>query len=74
MKFLEKLTSKKGQVSMEIGILVAAAVAVAAIAAYFYAKNVKNSASNTEATTNSTISAFNKTADAAAQNMTNLMN
>ncbi|MBP2219520.1 class III signal peptide-containing protein [Methanococcus maripaludis] len=48
MKFLEKLTSKKGQVSMEIGILVAAAVAVAAIAAYFYASNVKNSASNTK--------------------------
>ncbi|MBA2861686.1 class III signal peptide-containing protein [Methanococcus maripaludis] len=36
-----KLTSKKGQVSMEIGILVAAAVAVAAIAAYSYAKNAK---------------------------------
>jgi uncharacterized protein (UPF0333 family) len=30
---LRKLTSKKGQASMEIGILVAAAVAVAAIAA-----------------------------------------
>jgi uncharacterized protein (UPF0333 family) len=41
MKILEKLTSKKGQVSMEIGILVAAAVAVAAIAAYFYVKNAK---------------------------------
>ncbi len=38
--------SKKGQVSMEIGILVAAAVAVAAIAAYFYATNVKKSAEN----------------------------
>jgi len=32
---------------MEIGILVAAAVAVAAIAAYFYASNVKNSQTNT---------------------------
>ena len=41
---LKKLTSKKGQVSMEIGILVAAAVAVAAIAAYFYTTNVKESA------------------------------
>ena len=44
MKLLKKLTSKKGQVSMEIGILVAAAVAVAAIAAYYYVKNVKGSA------------------------------
>ncbi|MBA2861687.1 class III signal peptide-containing protein [Methanococcus maripaludis] len=47
MKFLEKLTSKKGQVSMEIGILVAAAVAVAAIAAYFYAKNAKAASEDT---------------------------
>ena len=46
MKILEKLFSKKGQVSMEIGILVAAAVAVAAIAAYYYVTNVKNSASS----------------------------
>ena len=74
MKFLEKLTSKKGQVSMEIGILVAAAVAVAAIAAYYYASNVKNSASNTEAIVDSTVDAFNSTAQAAASNMTNLMN
>ena len=43
---LEKLTSKKGQVSMEIGILVAAAVAVAAIAAYYYTTSVKESAEN----------------------------
>ncbi|UXM84242.1 class III signal peptide-containing protein [Methanococcus aeolicus] len=43
MKLLKKLTSKKGQVSMEIGILVAAAVAVAAIAAYYYIWNVKES-------------------------------
>ncbi|MBA2852106.1 uncharacterized protein (UPF0333 family) [Methanococcus maripaludis] len=55
MKFLEKLTSKKGQVSMEIGILVAAAVAVAAIAAYFYASNVKNAQTNVaESATNTT--------------------
>ncbi|WP_459201506.1 class III signal peptide-containing protein [Methanococcus sp. CF] len=54
MKFLEKLTSKKGQVSMEIGILVAAAVAVAAIAAYFYATNVKNAQADTGAAAAST--------------------
>ncbi|MBA2841046.1 uncharacterized protein (UPF0333 family) [Methanococcus maripaludis] len=39
----KKLYSKKGQVSMEMGILVASAVAVAAIASYFYAVNVKYS-------------------------------
>ncbi|MBA2849909.1 uncharacterized protein (UPF0333 family) [Methanococcus maripaludis] len=58
MKFLEKLTSKKGQVSMEIGILVAAAVAVAAIAAYFYASNVKNAQAETGAQAQSTATAL----------------
>ncbi|MBA2867883.1 class III signal peptide-containing protein [Methanococcus maripaludis] len=58
MKFLEKLTSKKGQVSMEIGILVAAAVAVAAIAAYFYAKNVKDSQANVAQAANNTANAL----------------
>jgi len=47
---LKKLYSKKGQVSMEIGILVAAAVAVSAIASYFYAKNVKQTEKPTAAT------------------------
>ena len=41
MRLMKKLLSKKGQVSMEIGILVAAAVLVAVIAGYFYVKNVK---------------------------------
>ena len=55
MKFLEKLTSKKGQIAMELGILVMAAVAVAAIAAYFYATNVKDSQTNVaESATNTT--------------------
>ena len=62
MKILEKLTSKKGQVSMEIGILVAAAVAVAAIAAYFYVKNVKDSSTNAAATANQTNQQINKSA------------
>jgi len=43
---MEKLMSKRGQISMEIGILVAAAVAVAAIAAYFYVQSVRSSAQN----------------------------
>ncbi|MBW9220807.1 class III signal peptide-containing protein [Methanothermococcus sp. SCGC AD-155-M21] len=55
---LKKLTSKKGQVSMEIGILVAAAVAVAAIAAYFYATNVRDSASQAGNAANETIDAM----------------
>ncbi|BAP62035.1 hypothetical protein MMKA1_19180 [Methanococcus maripaludis KA1] len=59
MKFLEKLTSKKGQVSMEIGILVAAAVAVAAIAAYFYAQNVKSAGDRTQGVANDTIDSMN---------------
>ncbi|ADC70369.1 Protein of unknown function DUF361 [Methanocaldococcus sp. FS406-22] len=44
MKLLKKLLSKKGQLSMEVGILVAAAVLVAIIAAYFYVKNVGTAA------------------------------
>ncbi|BAP63885.1 class III signal peptide-containing protein [Methanococcus maripaludis] len=62
MKFLEKLTSKKGQVSMEIGILVAAAVAVAAIAAYFYASNVKNAQAETGASAKNTTGALSTVA------------
>ncbi|WP_459202148.1 class III signal peptide-containing protein [Methanococcus sp. CF] len=40
---LQKLYSKKGQVSMEIGILVASAVIVSAIASYYYILHVKYS-------------------------------
>ncbi|WP_292459434.1 class III signal peptide-containing protein [Methanothermococcus sp.] len=67
MKLLKKLTSKKGQVSMEIGILVAAAVAVAAIAAYYYATNVKNSASKAGGAANTTVGAMGN----ASQNYAN---
>ena len=42
MKLLKKLLSKKGQLSMEVGVLVAAAVLVAIIAAYFYVKNARS--------------------------------
>ena len=47
---VEKLMSKRGQVSMEIGILVAAAVAVAAVAAYYYLKGIKDSSGKIEST------------------------
>ena len=33
---INKLFSKKGQVSMEIGILVVSAIAVAAVSSYYY--------------------------------------
>ena len=39
----KKLFSKKGQVSMEIGILVASAVVVGAISSYYYMRNIKES-------------------------------
>ena len=41
MKFLKKLASKKGQLSMEMGLLIAAAVLVAVIVAYYYASRTK---------------------------------
>ena len=55
MRFLKKLASKKGQVSTEIGILVAAAVTVATIAAIFYVKNVKGSAEKAGEGANATV-------------------
>ncbi|XRP97579.1 class III signal peptide-containing protein [Methanocaldococcus sp. 16A] len=44
MKLLKKLLSNKGQLSMEVGILVAAAVLVAIIAGYYYISNAKKAA------------------------------
>ena len=41
MKFLKKLASKKGQLSMEMGLLIAAAVLVAIIVAYYYTTRTK---------------------------------
>ncbi|ABR54890.1 conserved hypothetical protein [Methanococcus vannielii SB] len=73
MKFLEKLSSNKGQVSMEIGILVAAAVAVAAIAAYFYAKNVRESQVDTGQQASSTTSTLTDIAGKATGNLTNII-
>lgn len=72
MKFLEKLTSKKGQVSMEIGILVAAAVAVAAIAAYFYATNVSNTGKQITNSTNQTTQALADAISDATSELSNI--
>jgi len=52
---IEKLLSKRGQISMELGILVAAAVAVAAIAAYYYVTSVRTSAGGAMNESNNTI-------------------
>jgi len=72
MKFLEKLTSKKGQISMELGILVMAAVAVAAIAAYFYATNVSNTGKQITNSTNQTTQALADAISNATAKMSNI--
>ena len=58
---VEKLISKRGQISMELSILVAAAVAVAAIAAYYYISTVKNNAENVDTTAANTIDRLGQT-------------
>ena len=68
---MEKLMSKRGQISMEIGILVAAAVAVAAVAAYFYVKSVKSSAKNVGSAANETITQMENKTKEIAQNIGN---
>uniref|UniRef100_D7DUX9 Class III signal peptide-containing protein n=2 Tax=Methanococcus voltae TaxID=2188 RepID=D7DUX9_METV3 len=55
---MKKLKSTKGQISMEVGILIAAAVAVAAVAGYFYLTNVKSVSSDTATTANNVIANF----------------
>ena len=57
---------------MEIGILVAAAVAVAAIAAYYYVKNVKDSANNAAESARHVTSTVNETANKWATSIGNL--
>ena len=70
---LRKLTSKKGQVSMEIGILVAAAVSVAAIASYYYMKNVRDSQNKAAQTANAVTGKINATANKWANSMNSLV-
>ena len=72
MRFLKKLASKKGQVSTEIGILVAAAVTVATIAALFYVKNVKGSAEKAGEGANATVGNLSEKATEYAQEIGNL--
>ena len=57
---LKKLTSKKGQVSMEIGILIFAAITVSTIATYYYITNYLNSKPDAPGkAANNTINALN---------------
>jgi len=70
---MEKLMSKRGQVSMEIGILVAAAVAVAAVAAYFYVKSVKESAQSVGGTASRAIDTMETGAEAYTQSISQLL-
>ena len=69
---IEKLLSKRGQISMELGILVAAAVAVAAIAAFFYATNVRDSAGRAGQAANNTIDNMSAAATNYARRLTSL--
>ncbi|MBA2861685.1 class III signal peptide-containing protein [Methanococcus maripaludis] len=69
---IKKLISKKGQLSMEIGILVMAAVAVAAIAAYFYASNVSNTGKQITNSTNQTTQALADAISDATAELSNL--
>ncbi|ABR55574.1 conserved hypothetical protein [Methanococcus vannielii SB] len=50
----KKISSKTGQVSMEIGILVAGAVVVSVVASYFYVLNSKYSDTGAGKTANQT--------------------
>ena len=59
---VEKLISKRGQISMELSILVAAAVAVAAIAAYYYVTSVQTGTRNVGNTASHAITRLNETA------------
>ena len=70
---IEKLTSEKGQISMEIGILVAAAVAVAAVAAYYYINSVRSSAQNVGEAANQTIEIMRTRAQEYAQSISRIL-
>ncbi|WP_209590793.1 class III signal peptide-containing protein [Methanococcus voltae] len=64
---MKKLKSTKGQISMEVGILIAAAVAVAAVAGYFYLTNVKNVSGDVGTTATGIIDEFSEAADNASK-------
>ena len=69
---MEKLLSKRGQISMEIGILVAAAVAVAAIAAYLYVRSVSESAQAARQNITETVRELGRLTNQATEGLRNI--
>ena len=63
MKFLKKLASKKGQLSMEMGLLIAAAVLVAVIVTYYYTSRTKSVMEEAGKRANETSINFSNSAD-----------
>ena len=58
--FIFKIRSPRGQISMEIGILIIAVIIVSSIVAYYYITSYLNSSPNTPGVTaNKTIEALN---------------
>ncbi|ACX73268.1 Protein of unknown function DUF361 [Methanocaldococcus vulcanius M7] len=73
MKILKKIMSKKGQLSMEVGILVAAAVLVAVIAGYYYVKNIKSSSTTAGEKANKTVTTLGEAAENISSNISKLV-
>ena len=74
MKLLKKLLSKKGQLSMEVGVLVAAAVLVAIIAGYYYVKNAGTAAKTAGKQAENFTKTLNNTANQYTDKLGNLTN
>jgi uncharacterized protein (UPF0333 family) len=52
MEILKKLYSRKGQLSMEMGLLISAAILVSVVIAYYYTDNTKSVAEKVGETAN----------------------
>ena len=72
MIILKKIFSKRAQISLEIGILVAAAVTVATISTYYYISGVKNAAQNAGNSANSTTVTLGGVANSYTQEISKL--
>ncbi|WP_292459432.1 class III signal peptide-containing protein [Methanothermococcus sp.] len=70
---IKKLFSKKGQVSMEIGILIFASILVSTIASYYYISNYLNThPENIGKTANRTINALNNVSTKYSNSLTHV--
>jgi len=70
MRFLKKLASKKGQLSMEMGLLIAAAVLVAVIVAYYYTSRTKSMLEKASNQANTTVKELSDSANTITTNTT----